>query len=186
LRGVERHELVTSVTQRVHPPLPDPRPARRLSSHSPLRPFRQCQPSRQYRIGPPAARRTRPSPVKRPGQRRRRWSRKRRLEHLSLLRRAHGHHRDLRTRLPAPALAHAISPPRQLVTNTLVSPSPATAPLRRRHLTGDTNARSTAMVNAAFHRQSADHSLRHHCSGCTRGPQNHGCDTRSAAVPVPK
>jgi hypothetical protein len=39
------------------------------------------------------------------------------------------------------------------VTNTLLSPSPVTAPLRCRHLTGRANARSTAIVNAAFHRQ---------------------------------
>jgi hypothetical protein len=49
--------------RRVHPPLPDPRPARRVPSHPSLWPLRQCQPSRQYRIGPPAPRRTRPSPV---------------------------------------------------------------------------------------------------------------------------
>jgi hypothetical protein len=70
-----------------------------------------------------------------------------------LLRRAHDHCRDLRTRLPAPALAPPSNPARQLVTNTLLSPSPVTAPLRRRHLTGRANARSTAIVNAAFHRQ---------------------------------
>jgi Putative transposase len=50
---------------------------------------------------------------------------------------------------------------------------------------GDANARSTAIVNAAFHRQSADHSVRHHRFACTRGAQNHGRGTRSAAGPVP-
>jgi hypothetical protein len=54
--------------RRIHPPLPDPRPARRVPSHPPLWPLRQRQPGRQYRIGPPAPRRTRPSPVERPEQ----------------------------------------------------------------------------------------------------------------------
>jgi Putative transposase len=80
---------------------------------------------------------------------------------------------------------HAISPPRQLVTNTLLTPSPTTAPRRRRRLTGDANARSTTMVNAAVHHQRADHSVRPHRLGCTRGAKNHGRSTRSAAGPVP-
>src|SRR6202035_2840959 len=57
----------------------------------------------------------------------------------------------------------------KLVTNTLWSPSPIAAPLRRRDLTGDANARSTAIVNAAFDRQNADHPARHHRSDRTRG-----------------
>jgi len=113
----------------------------------------------------------------------RRWSRRRRLEHLSLLRRAHDHHRDLRTRLPAPALAHAISPPRQLMISTRPSPSPITAPLRRRHLTGNGRAPPTATVSAGFHHQNADHPARHHRFGCTHGAQNHGRGTRSAVSP---
>jgi Putative transposase len=44
---------------------------------------------------------------------------------LPLLRRAHDHCRDLRTRLPAPALAPPNNRARQLVTNTLLSPSPS-------------------------------------------------------------
>jgi hypothetical protein len=72
----------------------------------------------------------------------------------------------------------------ELVTNTLLSPSPVTAPLRRRHLTGDANARSTAIVNAAFHRQNPDHSARHHPSDHTRGNQNCRHGTRSAVLPV--
>jgi hypothetical protein len=70
------------------------------------------------------------------------------------------------------------------VTNTL-SPSPLTAQLRRRHLTGDANARSTAILNAAFHAnaQITQCDIRF---GCTRGAQNHDRGTRSAAVPVQK
>src|SRR5205823_6535327 len=60
------------------------------------RPFCQCQPGRQYRIGPPVPRRTRPNPVERRRERRhRKLSRRRRVERLSLLRRAYDHHRDL-------------------------------------------------------------------------------------------
>ena len=71
--------------------------------------------------------------------RRQGWSRKRTVEHLSLLRRAYDHRRDLSTRPPTPVLAHPSNRARQLVTNTLLSPSPVTAPLRRRHFTGDAN-----------------------------------------------
>ena len=65
-----------------------------------------------------------------------RCSRKPTVGHLSLLRRAHDHCRDLRTRLPAPAFAPPSNPARHLVTNTLLLPSLVTAPLPRRHLTG--------------------------------------------------
>ncbi len=103
--------------------------------------LRQRQSDRQYRIGPPAARRTRPS--------RRRAATatapkiahdRQRVEHLSLLRRAYDHHRDLRTRLPAAAVAHPIDRARQLMTITPVSPSPIIASVRRRYLTGTAHA----------------------------------------------
>jgi hypothetical protein len=53
---------------------------------------------------------------------------------LSILRRAHDHHRDLRTRLPAAAVAHPIGRARQLMTVTTLSPSPITASTRRSYL----------------------------------------------------
>src|SRR5207253_2724458 len=46
--------------RRVYSPLPDPCPARRLSPHPSLRPFRQCQPGEQYCIGPPPPSRAKP------------------------------------------------------------------------------------------------------------------------------
>jgi hypothetical protein len=58
---------------------------------------------------------------------------------LSLLRRAHDHHRDLRTRLPAAAVADPIDRARQFMTITPLSPSPNTAPTRRRYLTDRTH-----------------------------------------------
>jgi hypothetical protein len=71
------------------------RPARRVPSHPSLRPLRQCQPSLQYRIGPPTPRHARPSPIERRERRRRKWSERRSVERLSLLRRAHDRRRDL-------------------------------------------------------------------------------------------
>jgi hypothetical protein len=41
--------------------------------------------------------------------------------------------RDLRTRLPAPPVAATVNRPRQLMTNTLVSPPSAAPPIRRRY-----------------------------------------------------
>jgi len=54
-------------------------------------------------------------------------ARRRRPALLSLLRRVYGHHRDLRTRLPAAVVAPPVNRGRQLMTNTLLSPSPITA-----------------------------------------------------------
>src|SRR5262252_3214853 len=70
--------------------------------------------------------------------------------HLSLLRRADDHHRDVRTRLPAPPVAPTVNRPRQLMTNTLVSPPSAAPPLRRRDLAGSAHAQPTATASAAF------------------------------------
>src|SRR5947199_1305043 len=139
--------------RRVHPPLPDPPPARRVPPHPTLRLARQRQPDRQYRIGPPAARRTRPAAVKRGQRRHRKSSPRQRLERLSLLRRAHDHHRDLRTRLPAAAVAYPTDRARQLMTITPLSPSPITASVRRRYLTGTVHPSTSATVSAAFRRQ---------------------------------
>jgi hypothetical protein len=57
-------------------------------------------------------------------------------------------------------------------TSTLLSRSPITAPLRRRHLTGNGRAPPTVTVSAGFLPQNADHSAPHHRSGCTHGAQN--------------
>ena len=60
---------------------------------------------------------------------------RRRVEHLSLLRRAYGHRRDLRTRLPAAAVARSSNRARQLMTNTLrvAIPHHCTAPTPTSH-----------------------------------------------------
>src|SRR5262249_5070136 len=74
-----------------------------------------------------------------------------------LLRRAYDHHRDLRTRLPAAAVAHPIDRARQLMTITPLAPSPITASVRRRYLTGTGHASPTATVSTAFGRQNLQH-----------------------------
>ena len=84
-----------------------------------------------------------PAPSSRRERRRRKSSRRRRVERLSLLRRAYDHHRDLRTRLPAAAVAHPIDRARQLMTNTLLSPSHRCA-VRGRYLTGNGHTLPTA------------------------------------------
>src|SRR6516165_12666539 len=100
-------------------------PRRRRRIHPSLWPLRQCQPGRQYRIGPPAPRRTRPSLVKQGQRRHRKSSPRQRVQRLSLLRRADDHRRGLRTRLPAPLLARPLDRARQLMSNTLLSPFPS-------------------------------------------------------------
>ena len=97
--------------------------------HPSLWPLRQCQPRRQYRLGPPAPRRTRPVAVERRQRRHRKSSPRQRVERLSLLRRAHDHHRDLRTRVPAAAMAHPIDRARQFMTIT----PPLAIPHHRSH-----------------------------------------------------
>src|SRR5215831_7146553 len=170
--------------RRVHPPLPDPCPAQRLSPHPSLRPFRQCQPGEQYCIGPPAPRRTRPGPVEPGARRRRKWSRRPRLECLSLLRRADDHHRDLRTRLPAPPVAPTVNRPRQFMTNTLVSPTPAAPPVRHRDLAGGAHPQPTATASAAFARENPNPTARHHPSHGTQTDQDHPPATHAPGVPV--
>jgi len=89
-------------------------------------------------FGPSAPQRTRSRPVKRRRRWRQRRSRTRTVERLSLLRRAHDCHRDLRARLPAAAVAYPINRARQFMTITPLSPSPNTAPVRPCYLTGTT------------------------------------------------
>ena len=85
-----------------------------------------------------------------------------RVERLSLLRRAYDHHRDLRTRLPAAAVAYPTDRARQLMTITPLSPSPITASVRRRYLTGTGHTSPTATVSAAFGRQNLEHRVPDH------------------------
>ena len=155
------------------------------TSHPSLRPLRHCQSGRQYRTGPPASRRTRPSPIERRERRYRKLSRRRRVERLSLLRRAYDHHRDLPTRLRATAVAHPIERARQLMTSTLLSPSHIAAPVPGRYHTGEGYPPPTAAVSAAFDRQNADPSLQDHGSDPVHSEQNQRRGDYSTVVPVP-
>ena len=91
---------------------------------------------------------------------------------MSLLRRAHDHHRDLRTRLPAAAVAYPINRARQFMTFAPLSPSPITASVRRRYLTGTGHASQTATVSTAFGRQNLEHQIPDHCADRIQGGQD--------------
>ena len=99
-------------------------------------------------------------------------SRTRRVERLSLLWRAHVYHRDLRTRLPAAAVASPGDRARQFMTVTPLSPSPITASVRRRYLTGTGHASQTATVSTAFGRQNLEHQIPDHCADRIQGGQD--------------
>jgi hypothetical protein len=90
----------------------------------------------------------------------------------------------LRTRLPTPALAHPINRLRQLVTNSLLSPSPITVPVPPRYLTDAGHAPPATTASAAFHRQNADHSIRDRRSDRTQADQNQHRGTNSTALPA--
>ena len=113
---------------RVHPPLPAPCPATWLPPHSPLRPARQFRPQGQYSASPRtacggtaagdcrSARATRLAPT------------------LSLLRRAHDHHRDLRAMAATTCATSRARTNREqhvVTRHGLRSPHAATPTLRR-------------------------------------------------------
>jgi hypothetical protein len=93
---------------RVHPPVPDPRPARRLPPHPALRPARQRHPQGQHRENPGPARGGTAWPgaagERRNGERRDHPAHPARA--MPRLRRPHAHRRDLPPR-PATAIAGA-------------------------------------------------------------------------------
>ena len=103
---------------------------------------------------------------------------------LSLLRRAHDYHRDLRTRLPAAAVAYPIDRARQLMTITLVSPSSIAASVRHRYLTGTGPPPPTITLSAAFGWQNPEHRLPDHCADRIQGSQNQRPAGHSTLVPV--
>src|SRR5262249_30544628 len=96
--------------------------------------------------------------------------------------RAHDYHRDLRTRLPAAAVAYPIDRARQFMTVTPLSPSPNTAPTRHRYLTGSTHASPTVTLGATFGRQNLEHRRPGHRADPIRGGQNQRPAGRSTVV----
>jgi hypothetical protein len=101
---------------------------------------------------------------------------------LSLLRRAHDYHRDLRTRLPATAVAYPIDRAGQFMTITPLSPSRNTAPTRRRYLTGSAHASPTATLGATFGRQNLQHRTPDHRADPIQAGQNQRPARRSTVV----
>ena len=112
----------------------------------------------------------------------RKSSRRPRVERLPLLRRAYDHHRDLRTRLPAAAVAYPTDRARQFMTITPLSPSPITDSARRRHLTGTGHTSPTATVSAAFSRQNLEHRVPDPCADRIHGGQNQRSAGHSTVV----
>src|SRR5580704_2637004 len=111
-------------------------------------------------------------------------SRRRRAEYLSLLRRAYGHRRDFRTRLPAATVAQSSNRLRQFMTSTLLPPSHIAAPVPGRYLIADGHPPPTATVGAAFGRQKAERSLQDHRSDPAHGDQTQRRGDYSTVVPV--
>jgi hypothetical protein len=68
------------------------------------------------------------------------------------------------------------------MTSMLVSPSPITAPVRRRYLTGTGHASPTATLNAAFGRQNLEHRIPDHRADRIHGGQNRRPAGHSTAV----
>jgi hypothetical protein len=124
-RTAARHDARAA---RVHPPLPAPRPATRLSPHPALRLARQFSTQSKYCACPRAAWRRAPARACRIARA------ARSSPALSLLRRAHVHHRDLRALEATPRATSRICTNRErpLVTrHALRSSHAATPPLRR-------------------------------------------------------
>jgi hypothetical protein len=95
---------------------------------------------------------------------------------------AYDHHRDLRTRLPAAAVASPSDRARQFMTVTPLSPSPITASVRRRYLTGTGHASPKATVSAAFGRHNLQHRMPNHHPNRTQSGQNQRPAAHSTAV----
>jgi len=106
------------------------------------------------------------------------------IEHLSLLRRAHGHRPDLRTWLRASALAHPIARARQLMTTTLLPPVHITPPGQGRYPAGNGRAPPTATISAHADHQNADRSAQHRRPDPAQGDQSRHRATGAAGTLV--
>jgi hypothetical protein len=68
------------------------------------------------------------------------------------------------------------------MTITPLAPSPITASVRRRYLTGTGHASPTATVSTAFGRQNLQHRIPDHQADRTQGGQNHRPAAHSTVV----
>ena len=126
--GPERQRVMTLAAARVHPPLPAPCPATGLPPHPPLRPARQFRTQGHYRACPRTACRGTAAGAGRSARA------TRLAPALSLLRRAHDHHRDLRAMAATPRATSRARTNREhhvVTRHGLRSPHAATPPLRR-------------------------------------------------------
>ena len=106
IEGPARYKTMTLATHEFILALPNPRAAEGLPPHPPLWAARQRQPSRKHCARSPAARRaTAPKSTRDAQSSERRTPRA--AASMSVLRRTHDCHRDLRARLPAKTPAHA-------------------------------------------------------------------------------
>ena len=141
---------MTLATARVHPPLPDARPAKGLPPHPPLWPARHG--NRAANIAHARELLAVPSRSKQPDTPEasdRRTARA--AASMPLLRRPHDHHRDLRARLPAEAPPHACSGSDQ--DRHLMMPSPrSTTAATLAILAGSQPAATTRVASAGLAR----------------------------------
>ena len=99
--GRDRQKVMTLATAEFIRQIPDPRPAARLPPHSPLRPARQRHPRRQHCSSAPPAGRAADTARCRGYQQCRGQRAQAALALVSVLRRSHGHHREVPARLLA-------------------------------------------------------------------------------------
>jgi hypothetical protein len=79
-------------------------------------------------------------------------------------------------------VADPIDRARQFMTITPLSPSPNTAPVRRRYLTGSAHASPTATLGAAFDRQNLQHQTPDHRNNPIQSAQTRRPPGRSTVV----
>jgi hypothetical protein len=79
-------------------------------------------------------------------------------------------------------VAHPIDRARQFMTITPLSPSPNTAPTRRRDLTGSAHASPTATLGATFGRQNLQHQTPDHRTNPLHSAQTQRPPGRSTVV----
>jgi hypothetical protein len=79
-------------------------------------------------------------------------------------------------------MAYSIDRARQFMTITPLSPSPNTAPTRRRYLTGNGHASPTATLGATFGRQNLQHQTPDHRTDPIESAQTQRPPGRSTVV----
>ena len=131
--GQERYRTMTLAPQRVHPPLPAPRPAQGLPPHPPLRALRERRAQGEHRPRQGAARRTRAANGARRDDQSHRHGANRPSSAMPVLRRAYDRRRDLRARRRPARPASVRTPDQDRGRMTPNTASPHRKPAGRRH-----------------------------------------------------